>query len=389
MEPVCIVYGYIGTGSLGLQHKKQTKGIEDGLYEAMVSAKLLPSRAFSPGTGSVYWTQATWTRRDVHAAAQVLSCCVQVPKGKKLKDLPELINNHISSKYEIKVFSVLGCKIEFMADSCAGGVHYSYLMPFSALAEPTLEHLESLRELFGHGIVKNEGRRRKPNFRGLHHYGSYTEVPKREPMPVKQESEGLFACLAGALVEEDERPPEPPLWRRVLDFSVSDPFDLDGEKYILWTVVGLSFGAAQVLKMLAVVLAYSHGLMTVEEFGDTFGGGWMIPMVPADGLFVDKVEYEQVLMLDRSRKVDRKKVIDLTQVRPEVENWKRTVLFPHIQKIFSEKDVFGTWKKLLFQFPPMPCPMPDFSEAVRVVGRKDYEQTELIPERKEPTLGLE
>ncbi|KAH0786736.1 tRNA pseudouridine synthase A, mitochondrial [Histomonas meleagridis] len=314
--PIALLYSYIGTGFHGLQYCEDHLAIENFLFDALIRAHLLPADA-ATNRGSSHWNEASRTDSGVHAAAQVVSFNVFNPKGNKIKNLPNLINSNMAQNSPIHVWAVISCNRTFNAQKFADARNYLYLMPFSALHEQTDEHLEMLRKDC------------LPLFEGTKNFHNYT---KR----VTPQSRTAL--------------------RTILEFSVSDPFPINGEMFILWKIYGKSFMMNQIRKMLATVLSYSHQLITLDQLKITFTEErWALPKIPGDGLLLDKVEYTAIRDKLGSMRDHEMKDPEFNTYRPVIEKWKTTVLYPHIAEQMTSNEIFDKWVKyVLFQFPPLP-----------------------------------
>ena len=312
--PMVMLYSYIGTGMHGLQFSRDEICVENYLFEALIKSRVLPKDAYL-NLNRIKWSEASRTDAGVHAAAQVLSCVVSVPSGHKMRDIPSLINQNISKDINLHVWACICPVGGFRAQKFADARRYNYLMPLHAFKDPTKSHLEMIsRDVL-------------PIFIGNKLYHNYTKRVK--------------ADSASA-------------WRTIMEFSVSDPFEVGGEKFVLWTIYGKSFMMNQIRKMLATVLAYSHGLLTVDQIHETFTAErWALPKVPGDGLLLDKVEYESFRRKMKTN--DKGRDVEFTTYRSSIEQWKVDILFPHIARIVRDQDIFRDWvQNVLMPFPPVP-----------------------------------
>jgi tRNA pseudouridine38-40 synthase len=309
---VAILFSYIGTGLHGLQWMDGVETVEAHLFAAMVAARLLPEEPHR-NLGRIKWNQASRTDAGVHAAAQVVTCFIAVPEGRKLRDAASLINGNRRPGSPFHAWAVLGVPGQWKAQKSADSRRYCYLMPFAALSDQSLDHLNLLRS-----TVLRE-------FVGTLNFHNYTKA--------------VSADAPSAL-------------RTIIGFSVSDPVTVDGNAFVLWTIHGKSFMLNQIRKMLFVVLCFSHGQITVEEVRETLTPErWALAKVPADGLFLDKVEYDSAMKRFRIDPHNARLDIRFTDYRPLVEKWKSEVLIPHIARTLTVGRIFETWQSdILFTY---------------------------------------
>jgi tRNA pseudouridine38-40 synthase len=304
---VAILYSYIGTGLHGLQWIDGLETLETHLFSAMVAARLLPEEPHT-NLARVKWNQASRTDAGVHAAAQVLTCFIAIPDGHKLKDVASLINDHKLPRSPFHVWAVLGVPTQWKAQKSAESRRYGYLMPFSALSDQSITHLNHLRSTI------------LPVFVGTRNFHNYT----------KKVSPDSATAL-----------------RTIFEFSISDPFDIEGNAFVLWTIYGQSFMMNQIRKMIFVVICFSHTLITIEDAGETLTRErWALAKAPACGLFLDKVEYDDSSLKKFRVDPDNARLnLRFDAYRPLVEKWKNDLLIPHIARTLTIERIFETWQR--------------------------------------------
>ena len=312
--PIVICYAYIGTGYHGLQRNFGLDSIEDKLIEILIASNLLSSESVQ-FLSKLKWKEASRTDSGVHAAAQVLTLTVPFPKGLKLYDVLHLLETHTPSDSPITFWSVISVSHKFDAQSYAQYRQYNYLMPLSTIGDYPLD---SLREKI------------LPYFIGEKNFHNYTKK--------------ISATNKSAI-------------RIITDFTVSDPFEVspNGQKYVLFYIRGNSFMLNQIRKMLGTILALTHNLMTFEQLADTFTHNkWNLPRLIGDGLFLNKVEYSNFNEISKTRKdFGASRDVEFASMRPSIEYWKKNVLFPHIERLVNENDIFNQWvNDTLLIFPP-------------------------------------
>ena len=311
---IVLLYSYVGTGYHGLQYNDGNHTIEEILFDTFEKSGLIPPKSYH-NLNLLKWHEASRTDVGVHAAAQVLSCRVSLPEGFKIKDIPELLKMNSPKNSPLNFIKAIPTPFDrFDAQKFADGRRYQYLMPLHAFKDQTEEHLQYIRTQI------------LPHFVGSKNYHNYT---KRK-----------FA--------------DSPSARRVIwKFDISEPFDINNEKYVLWTIHGQSFMMNQIRKMLATVLCVSYDLLSLENLDKTFTlERWALSILPGDGLFLDKVEYR-----GQKRKFANQpgKDVEFDAQRPIIEEWKNNKLFPSIAKLVAETDLFRKWiNSVMKEFPPVP-----------------------------------
>ena len=311
--PLVLCYSYIGTDYHGLQQNPEQKTIEEDLLHVLIDSKLINSDVIF-ALNRIRWSQASRTDAGVHAAAQVLTFDAQFSNGLKVSQVLPLIQSKLPKNSPICFWSVITVGRQFNAQKYAEFRQYNYLMPLYALNNYSISEINQ---------------KILPFFVGEKNYHNYTrKVSYNNPSAL----------------------------RKITDFSISDPFDVNGEKYVLWYIRGNSFMINQIRKMLATVLSIAHNVLTIDQLKDTFTETkWALPRLPGEGLFLNKVEYPGFVKSAGKRKEfsANGKNVEFDHVRGDIEKWKTKVLYPHIAKLVSKKDIFNLWiKDVLLNFPP-------------------------------------
>ncbi|OHT15517.1 tRNA pseudouridine synthase A, mitochondrial [Tritrichomonas foetus] len=314
--PIVICYSYIGTGYHGLQQNLDQKTIERDLLKVIVDSDLIDPDMIKY-LSKIRWSQASRTDAGVHSAAQVVSFNSHFPPGMKLHQVLNLLNSKNEFPSNIWFRSVISVGNQFNAQKYAEYRKYHYLMPLSAFRDSNLNDIKE---------------KVLPLFIGDKNFHNYTrKVSFNNPSAI----------------------------RTITDFDISEPFEISGEKYVLWLIRGKSFMINQIRKMIATVLAVSYKVLTIEQLERTFSAEkWALARLPGEGLFLDKVEYPGFMSAARKRKdfEGSDKDVEFGNVRGEIEKWKKEVLFPHIAKLVKENDVFNNWiQNVLLLYPPHPA----------------------------------
>lgn len=312
--PLTICYAYIGTGYHGLQQNLSEKTIERDLFQALIATGLMDPNAFR-NLSKVKWNEASRTDTGVHACAQVVTFLANSIPGMKVKKLTKLINANLPKDSSIHIWDTITVGRVFQAQKFAEFRKYNYLLPLHIVGTEDLDWVRS--EIL-------------TKFIGEHNFHNYT---KR-----------ISASNPSAM-------------RTITHFDVSEPFEVQGVKSVLFTIRGNSFMMNQIRKMLAMVLACSRKMVTPDVISLTFTEEkWALAKLPGEGLMLDRVEYGGFRANSTRNEifVNPKKDVEFEGSRGEIAAWKTNVLFPHIIDLVSREKIFDNWiDSVLTTYPPM------------------------------------
>lgn len=312
--PLTVCYSYIGTGYHGLQQNMEMRTIEHDLFYALIACGLMEPNAYR-NLSKIRWNEASRTDTGVHACAQVVTFFANFAPFWKVKQVAQMINAHLPKGSTIRVWSAITVGRVFQAQRFAEYRKYNYLLPLHILGTDDLDWVK--KDILA-------------KFVGEHNFHNYTKrVSADNPSAV----------------------------RTITDFDVSEPFDLNGVKYVLFTIRGNSFMMNQIRKTLAMVLACSHKIVPPETIEQTFTmEKWAIPKLPGEGLMLDRVEYPGFRANSQRCEnfVSPKKDVEFEANRGDIANWKTNVLFPHIAELVKREQTFEQWlESVLFVYKPM------------------------------------
>lgn len=312
--PLCICYGYIGTGYHGLQQNLDEKTVERDLFQALIACGLMEPNAFR-NLSKVRWNEASRTDTGVHACAQVVTFFADFLPGMKVKKVAKAINDNLPADSTICVWNAITVGRVFQAQRFAEYRKYNYLLPFHILGNKDLVW------------VRTEVLSR---FIGEHNFHNYTKRVSAT---------------------------NPSANRTITHFDVDEPFELNGVKYVLFTIRGNSFMMNQIRKMLAMVIACSRKLVPAETIDLSFSQEkWAIAKLPGEGLMLDRVEYPgfRANATRNEKFLNPKKDVEFESIRGEIADWKMNVLFPHIADLVAREKTFEKWiDNILLLYPPM------------------------------------
>lgn len=312
---IALCFAYLGTEYHGLSLHNDDKTVILDLQEAMVNLGIISPLKTRV---SLKWSESSRTDAGVHAAAQVVSLQVALPDGVKVKNLPGLIQEQLGSNSNIRIWAAVSPGTVFNAQQSASSRRYFYLMPLDTFKESSKSHLDYLRNEVCQLFV------------GKHQFVNYTRHIT---------DENIQSSI-----------------KIIRDFSFSDPFEINGTKYVLFIIYGNSFMLNQIRKMIATVLSASYNLLTIEQIKETLTETrWALPRLIGLGLFLDQVYFESSKIIKKfGNEVPKKRDIHFTFVRSEIEQWKKEILFQHIDSIVKKENPFRKWvNEVLLQHPPV------------------------------------
>ena len=300
--PLILFFRYIGTNYHGLQYQQNARTIDADLFIALEKSGFTPENTHKC-RGKINWSEASRTDAGVHACAQLAEFTARNVEGLKCSEIADIINRNLPEDTSIEIMSVLCPNQQFPIQKFATARKYRFLLPIHTFKEQTPEHLSYLRDQIC------------PCFIGLKNFHNYTSDKP--------------AGHASAM-------------RRITDFTFSEPFDVDGEQFVLFYIRGESFMLNQIRKMIGTVVAASYGQVGVDEINRTLSlEKWSLQIIPGDGLMLDQIEYESEMKKHPNPSLNAD--YEFTAWRPNIEEWKEKVLFRHIAKLVKEKDIYRNW----------------------------------------------
>ena len=300
--PLILFLRYIGTNYHGLQYQLNARTIDSDLFIALEKSGFTPPHT-NKCRGKINWSEASRTDSGVHACAQLVEFTARNVEGLKCNEIVDIINHNLPLDSAVEVMTAVSPNNQFPIQKFATARKYRFLLPTHTFRSSDEQHLRYLREEIC------------PCFVGFHNYHNYTSDKPAGHASAK---------------------------RRITDFTFSDPFDVDGEEFVLFYIRGESFMLNQIRKMIAMVCSASHGQVTAEEIKRSLSmEKWSIQIIPGDGLMLDQIEYESYMK--QNPKLTLNTDYEFSAWRPNIEEWKRNVLFRHIAKIVREKDMFRNW----------------------------------------------
>ncbi|EAY21248.1 tRNA pseudouridine synthase family protein [Trichomonas vaginalis G3] len=303
-EIIILLYRYIGTQYHGLQQNIDTHTVEKELFQALISAGFLSDQA-NCNLNRIKWSEASRTDAGVHACAQVLSFKASGLKGICIADIPDLINKQLPRTSDIEIITCITLRRQFYAQKFAESRNYNFLLPTNAFSSNSIEHLNYLRT----SIL--------PLFIGWLNYHNFTS---------------------------NKSASNPSSMRKIDVFTFTDPFEVEGVEFVLFTIHGESFMLNQIRKMIATVISASHNYIGAEEVKRCLSEeGWSIKMCPGDGLMLDHVDYIKCNKPSKKNPITFENDLQFTEFQPEIQRWKKEVLFPHIAEIIKKKDLYHKW----------------------------------------------
>lgn len=288
-----VLFGYSGTGFSGLQTQaggifhtaEETEAgdasgnvetpdtIEDALHRALCAAGAI-RETNQESFQKISWSRSARTDRGVHAASQVIAAKLEVAgevaserggdvSRKDEERFVEKVNEHLPP--QIRVYRVFRVMNKFNARTATTSRTYGYFLPRFVLKREEDGSFPSLFDI----------RQCLKAFVGSHCFHNFTEK----------------------LTAKDPRS------RRIIEsFICSEPIDVDGEQVYRMQVKGQSFLKHHIRRMIGftVELLRRPGLSCDKLIEDALskekvveGGDGLMPMAPAEALFLDIASFEQ------------------------------------------------------------------------------------------------
>lgn len=300
---VALTFAYVGAGYAGMQRNPGVQTIEGELEAAITRAGGI-SDANAGDFSKVQWTRAARTDKGVSAVGQVIALkMVLEPPG-----MLERINEALPDNFE--VFGIDRVTNGFNAKTMCDKRRYEYVIPTWAFnpnssPEDGFEFTEEIRQKVNRVLG---------NYCGTHNFHNFT---------VKV------------------RPTDPQAKRYIISFDCSEPFEVDGERFVRCVVLGQSFMLHQIRKLIGTMLAVVRGeisendqkfALLTHQFAPT-------PMAPELGLFLCECVYGAYN--NRFGSVHEK--FELAKHGDKSEAFKRKHVYTHIARQEREENTMRNW----------------------------------------------
>lgn len=312
---IAICYAYIGTGFHGLQLSRTEPAIENIVMDALLRTELLPAGS-ERNLGSIKWFSASRTDAGVHAAAQIMTVHLDIPEKTDVTTIVQALKKAIPPNSPVTFWATASVPQYFNPQKFASGRRYLFLVPLYAFSDQSKEHLQWVRTEI------------MPLFIGEKNFHNYTK--------------NMDPRSKSAL-------------RTIRVFTFGDPFTVEGEKFVLFEIRGISFMINQIRKMIAAVISASHHILTPEKIQATFSEvKWALHKWPGDGLLLDKVEFEGYRRKNEGS-ITVKNDVEFTQCRGLIDDWEWRTLFPHVAKLIRDHDIIRRYlQSVILTFEPGP-----------------------------------
>lgn len=292
---IAICYSYIGTGYTALEFLWSDVNVENVVMGTLVEAKLVPPNAFN-NLARLEWQSAISTEPGTHAACQVLSVLVPKLTVSHEKALRRIQANLISEN--VCFWGIIESDRRFNAKRWCEVEHFTYLLPKSVLGESDFV-LRTLDQVVFLEFLKNCD---------LH---NYTDTPCRT---------------------------------RIEKIFISGEYSCDGVDLVAFSFAGCGFKHKQIRRIMSVFIAVARHLLSIDQVRATLTDEkWSIPEAPEACLFLDYPEFPYYMRGMRRRPDLTKPDVEFKKCRPQIAQWKTSVLVPHIASLIKSQNLFTTW----------------------------------------------
>ncbi|KYQ92631.1 tRNA pseudouridylate synthase [Tieghemostelium lacteum] len=275
-KKVCVLLGYSGVRYCGMQKNPGLPTIEEELELAMFKAGGISIDNYYCQQ-KIDWMRCARTDKGVSAIRNIVSLNLLYGPPEPL-EMMNAINGYLPE--DIRIFDIKRVNNQFNSKNNVDQRSYTYITPTSILApifsqkKPhppnTPFHFTTETRDFLNAILKN--------YVGTHKFHNYTS--RKEPT-------------------------DPSCKRRILSFTSSDAFEMEGVEMIEINVVGDSFMLHQIRKMIGCTMQFlrrgvledaeskEEALEQIRQYIDvTLSYKTMcLPMAPGAGLLLDKCSY--------------------------------------------------------------------------------------------------
>ncbi|KAJ5069801.1 tRNA pseudouridine synthase a [Anaeramoeba ignava] len=323
---VAVIFGYCGTGYNGLQiqyKSENTKTIEDELIEAFVKANGI-SEENKEHVKKVGWSRSGRTDKGVHASRQCIAFKALLEKDEE--NLRTKTNSFLPP--HIHIFGIGRVTKGFNARTRVSYRRYQYLLPLWVF---TIQECFYGEEKF----VDEKIRFKEFDEKALNYFNNQVL--------------NLYTGTQNYHNFTSRKPyKDPSAWRVMREVKCGEPFEIEGTKVVLITILGQSFMLNQIRRMIAVALYIMRGLNEPEIITELFADKkYDFPLVPGFGLFLDQPLYTHYLEKFGKSHCD----LNFPDRKEEIEKFKLDFILKHIINLEKEKNLFKNWLGVLYKYP--------------------------------------
>lgn len=349
---VALFLSYLGKGYSGMQRNPGMATIEEVLEDAIWKAGGI-SDDNRGKFANISWMRAARTDKGVSAVGQVVSLKMIIkPDG-----IVERINQHLPE--QIRALGFKRVTNGFDARKLCDRRRYEYVLPLFAF-DPEQCREKSYYEQSG-----------KPLQYGVTHDIEFTHELRDRLNCILNKYVGThnfhnFTQGVGAH--------EPQALRHILSFTVGEPFDINGRKFVACTVLGQSFVLHQIRKMIGLALAIARGVAPESCIEDAYrkDASVNVPLAPELGLFLVEAIFDSY----NKRFGSIHENLNMDDYQDAVATFKRNFIYKHIAETEESEKTMAVWLRSLnernFKFTRWKDSMTRKGQPKRSLSKKEH-----------------
>lgn len=256
------------------------------------------------------WNRASRTDKKVSAAMNVVSCKLHCNQSQTIDTLANEVESELPD--DIKIIEMIEVNNSFDAKKCSSNREYHYILPSFCLQPSTSNSSSTNYKISDHDFKKLNSICHK--FVGTKNYHNFTKN--------------------GDYKRHNSL-------RTIREFECCELIEIESLQYVKFKLTGQSFLYNQIRKMIGLITKMfreSHDDLDYLERAFT-NNKVEIPKAPAEGLYLNKVDYSQY----NKMKLDKKNGIEIKE-----ENFKRVNQFNQnlittIHNSETKDKIFSLW----------------------------------------------
>ena len=324
---VAMLIGYKGTKYGGFQINPGQRTLQSEIELALYTAGLIRKENF--GYPQKYgWSTSGRTDKGVHAAAQTISCKIEMAPDSTMGSLREKLNEVLEGT-DITILGVERTTRMFCAKKARDRVRYRYLIP-SFLLDPNIRDiLQSTVKYPANGqpskvpVSPGELKALWPQLQSIRSTDAQREL-LASTLSMYSGTHRFHNFTQGVSSSEGRAK------RYIVSFIVHDPIVHNGLEWIPTAVLGQSFLLHQIRKMVGCAVAIVRGVAPpnfLETTAFNRNVRHPIPTAPAQGLFLEMSYYELYNDMKNKRNPDHgaPDLVWHTTEGPLYERWAQCV----------------------------------------------------------------
>jgi len=320
---VALFLSYLGKGYSGMQRNPGMATIEEVLEDAIWKAGGITDDNRGK-FANISWMRAARTDKGVSAVGQVVSLKMIIkPDG-----VIERINQHLPQ--QIRALGFKRVTNGFDARKLCDRRRYEYVLPLFAFDS------EQCREK---SYYEQNG---KPLQYGVTNDIEFTAE-------LKERFNGILNQYVGTHnfhnFTQGVDAHEPQALRHILSFTVGEPFDIHGRKFVACTVLGQSFVLHQIRKMIGLALAIVRGVAPETCIEEAYRKDISVnvPLAPELGLFLVEAVFDSY----NKRFGSIHENLNMNDYAESVSNFKKDFIYKHIAETEEAEKTMAVWLRSL------------------------------------------